>query len=263
MRNFLLKILPYGLRIEVGRIKRYIKYAYHLNISNPGKLKQCPICNKELAFFLPAGKKLKAIHCPFCSSFPRHRAMWLYLQNNDLFKSGIKILHVSPEPSVFNIMSEMENYTAIDKFASGYAYPKSVLQMDVEQLNFNDESFDLIICSHVLEHVDDDIVAIKEMGRVVKKEGKILIMIPIEKDLNTTYEDKNIISPKERLKHFGQSDHVRLYGMDFGQRVEQSELYCEVISTRELTNESDFVKYGLDDDFIFVLTRNKNVTIVP
>jgi SAM-dependent methyltransferase len=263
MRNFLLKILPYGLRIEVGRIKRYIKYAYHLNINKRGKLKQCPICSKEIAFFLPAGEKRRAIHCPFCSSFPRHRAMWLYLQNNDLLQSGIKILHVSPEPSMFNIMSKMQNYTAIDKFASGYAYPKSVLQMDVEQLEFDNDCFDLIICSHVLEHVDDDIAAIKEMGRVVKKDGKILIMIPIEKDLEVTFEDKSIISPKERLKHFGQSDHVRLYGMDFAKRIEQTELNCEMISTREFVNESDYIKYGIDDDFIFVLTRNKNVTIVP
>jgi SAM-dependent methyltransferase len=189
--------------------------------------------------------------------------MWLYLKNKDLLKAGIKILHVSPEPSMFNIMSKMPDYTAIDKFAFGYAYPKSVLQMDIEQLDFEDETFDLIICSHVLEHVDDDIAAIREMKRVIKKDGKIIVMIPIEKDLEMTYEDKSIVSPKERLKHFGQSDHVRLYGMDFAERVEQSELNCEVISTRELTDESDYIKYGIDDDFIFVLNRDINVTIVP
>jgi hypothetical protein len=101
------------------------------------------------------------------------------------------------------------------------------------------------------------------MKRVIKKDGKIIVMIPIEKDLEMTYEDKSIVSPKERLKHFGQSDHVRLYGMDFAERVEQSELNCEVISTRELTDESDYIKYGIDDDFIFVLNRDINVTIVP
>lgn len=263
MRNFLLKILPYGLRLQIGKIKRYIKYAIQLNLNKPVQLKQCPICEKEIAFFLTVNKNRRAIHCPNCSSFPRHRAMWLYLTKENLLNSKIKILHVSPEPSMYNVMSHMENYTAIDKFASGYAYPKSVLRMNIEQLDFDDAFFDLIICSHVLEHVDDDIAAMKEMRRVIKSTGEILVMIPIETDLEFTYEDKSITSPKERLKHFGQIDHLRLYGMDFPKRAENANLICKAIRTNELTSEDGFIKYGLEDDFIFVLKRQQNVTFLP
>jgi SAM-dependent methyltransferase len=257
MRNFLIKILPHNLRSELGRIKRYIKYAYNINIMKHGELKECPICNKELAIFLPYGPDKKPIHCPYCSSFPRHRALWLYLKMIGLPEKESSILHISPEPSFLGIFKNRNNYIAIDKFADGYSYPKSVLKMDIEHLDFIDNTFDIVICSHVLEHVDNDYNALREMARVTKKNGVVLIMVPIDKDTPNTYEDKNIIKPEERLKHFGQEDHVRLYGMDFPARVEAVGFQCITHNTQDLFNEEYFLRYGLEDDFIFHLKPDK------
>lgn len=248
-------MLPYGLRSELGRIKRYVKYAYHLNLARRGEFKKCPICNKDLAMFLPYGKK--SIHCPNCSSFPRHRALWLYMSKHALLKENISILHISPEPAFFESFKNKNNYVAIDKFSNGYSYPKSVLRMDIEHLDFDDNTFELIICSHVLEHVDNDYKALREMARVTKQDGSVLVMVPIETKFDRTYENKNIVKPTERRKHFGQQDHLRLYGMDFPARTVECGFDCQVYTTEALFSSSEFSRYGLEFDFIFHLKPHK------
>ena len=117
-------------------------------------------------------------------------------------------------PSIFD-KNENVTYFPIDKFTEGYKYPPKTMEMDVTNLSFEDNSLDAIICLHVLEHVLDDIKALQDFYRVLKPNAWAIVQVPFESNRTKTYEDDSITDPIERSKHFGQSDHVRIYGTDF------------------------------------------------
>ena len=176
------------------------------------------------AAFLPKGV-LKRPHaeCPRCLSLERHRLMQLYLeQKMDLFQQGKKrLLHVAPEPIFFKqfLNNPKIDYVSLDKFTKGYKYPKETINGDITDLDFPNDSFDAIICSHVLEHIPDDRLAMSELFRVLKPGGWAILQVPLDANREETYEDFSITDPDERQKHFGQFDHVRVYGRDYGDRL--------------------------------------------
>lgn len=146
--------------------------------------------------------------CPNCGALSRSRALGEYVKKNFKDRSQ-KILDFSPHRSLHDFFKSIfENYISSD-FENQFHAQKSY---DITQINEADQSFDLIICFHVLEHILEDKKAIKELNRILKNNGHLLIQVPLKK--GGTYQNNSITSKEERLKAFGQQDHVRIYGED-------------------------------------------------
>ncbi len=158
--------------------------------------------------------------CPKCRCLERHRLLWLYLtQATDLFSSGHRsVLHVAPEPVLERRLRSAPNlhYVSADLHS-----PRVMCRADITCLPFKSDSFDVIICYHVLEHVADDRQAMGELFRVLKPTGWALLQSPIDVTRETTYEDA-AATPQDRERLFGQHDHVRVYGRDYKERLEQA-----------------------------------------
>lgn len=225
-------------------IKHYLRVK-----SLSGENVHCPICEKSFITFLPFGLQLRAnALCPNCASLERTRLMWMYLmEQKDFFSQKRIALHVAPEAKLFEKFSSMPNleYHPADKFEEGYDYPKGTEDMDITSIQYPDDSFHLIICSHVLEHVPEDAKAMKEMCRVLKPGGFGIIQVPLDEKLEATLEDPNISSREDREKHYGHWDHVRQYGRDYKERLEAAGFNVDVVAYSDQFSASDKVKYGL------------------
>ena len=161
--------------------------------------------------------------CPRCYSIDRDRLIFLFLQEKtNIFSSPQKIFHVAPEGCLRALLTSMPNlnYKSGVKYLEGYYYDRKTNLIDITQIPFNDEEFDVIICNHVLEHIPDDKKALRELYRVLKPGGLAILQVPISKVLLTTYEDSTVNTAEERERKFGQFDHVRIYGQDYSNRLE-------------------------------------------
>ncbi len=146
--------------------------------------------------------------CPVCGSLPRHRilASWCD-KNKDLFVSS-KVLYFAPERCM---MRWFKNNNVKPDTADLYS-PDAELKLDIQDTGLPDESYDVIICNHVLEHVDDYMKALREMRRILKPDGMLICSFPVSLDVDTVDEDPDAVSEEQRLHRYGQSDHVRLFG---------------------------------------------------
>ena len=229
----------------------------------------CPCCKSGFITFLPKkgiGQKIRlnAI-CPKCNSLERDRLMIKYLyERTNLFKDKVRFLHVSPEMSIYNTFLKSDNieYFPVDKFAEGYSYPKETIEMDITQIKYDDNYFDVIICSNVLEHIPEDSKAMAELLRVLKPTGWAIIQVPIDESRDITYEDFTITDPKKREIAFGWPDHVRWYGKDFINRLEEVGFNVSVDKFIDRFNEEEIFKYGfMLKDYIYLCTKNVNSKI--
>lgn len=224
----------------------------------------CPFCgysSRDLAPFgldIPVltekrvvGAGLRQAGCYNCGSFDRERLVYLFLlEKMHFFDSGSKsILHIAPERNLSEKLRIFgDKYVCGDLFAAGYQYPKHVRNINVLDIPFADNTFDLVICNHVLEHIVDDIAAMKELKRVMNPSGAAILQVPISRVLTETLEDASAISPAQREPLFGQSDHVRIYAQDYPVRLEKAgfKVRRENIST-------EYFRYGLNvDEDIFI-----------
>ena len=174
-----------------------------------------PIDGNTFRAFLPYGynKIRNNVLSPSTYSLERHRLLWLYLKNEtSFFKAKLKVLHFAPESALMNQFKKLKNlsYDTIDLNS-----PIADIKADICDLPFLDNSYDFILCNHVLEHIVDDNKAIRELYRVLKKNGIGIFQVPIDYNRDTTFEDFSVTNKKERNKLFGQYDHVRIYGLDF------------------------------------------------
>ena len=211
----------------------------------------CPCCESSFVTFLPAGlQKRSNAKCTQCSSLERHRIIWMYLKNKtNFFKQDIKVLHVAPEHFFYEKFSELTNlnYTAIDKYPEQYGYGRNTIQMDITDLQFADNTFDVIMCNHVLEHVEDDKKGMSEFFRVLKPGGWAILNSPVDQFRAVTFEDASVTKPSERLRLFGQQDHVRVYGTDYTNRLSDAGFKVEVIDFAATFSHNDRFKYGMKD----------------
>lgn len=170
--------------------------------------------------------------CPNCGSTDRERLVFLFLKDYYLpCHKNVNILHIAPETQLSSFLRSLPqaDYTAADKRCEGYSYPDYVQDIDIMSMPVvADNSYDLIICNHVLEHVPDDIVAMKELHRILKPDGIAILQVPIALKLAHTIEDSSIISPGARFETFGQCDHVRLYGTDYPKRLKKAGFIVEI-----------------------------------
>ena len=189
-----------------SRIWHRLRYA--------GRRRRCPNCGARLRAFetySPIGSQ-----CPRCGARDRHRLLAVYLETaSPVARGRPRVLHVAPESSVAIVLERLgwSGYRSVD-LEPGVAD----VAADLTALPFADRSFDLVICSHVLEHVADDRRALAELARVVSERGEVLVLTPLDHRLEATIEDP-AASAEERRRRFGQGDHVRIYGADLLERI--------------------------------------------
>jgi SAM-dependent methyltransferase len=195
-----------------ANLKRSLKKLYYF-----GSQRHCPVCGSDCRTFRSFGSpaRLQA-QCPICGSLERHRLVWLYFQRQtNLFDGREKrVLHIAPELCLETRLKPLfgDAYITADLLN-----PRAMVMMDITDIQYPDESFDVIYCSHVLEHIVDDHKAMQEFQRVLKPGGWALPLVPIT--AKTTIEDPAVTDPQERLRLYGQEDHVRRYGLDYADRL--------------------------------------------
>lgn len=195
-----------------------IRQAWAWYYTHTGSSHFCPICQSRLSGFHSFGGRRNVV-CAVCGSWDRHRRDWLYMQQRtDLFDGRPKkMLHVAPERDLGKLFRQIPN---ID-YLSGDLDPEvAMVKMDITDIQFPDNTFDVIYCSHVLEHVPDDRRAMRELYRVLKPGGWAILHVPILREV--TYEDSSVTTPEARLRVFGQADHVRMYGLDYADRLREA-----------------------------------------
>lgn len=225
-----------------------------LHCKYKGKIKQCPCCNAWLKDFAPFSQAHSAAdrYCTNCLCFSRHRLLFPYLKNElDSFNiRDIKLLHIAPEKCLENIFRSNANieYTSID-----LNNKNADKLMDLTNLKFSDKAFDLIIAVHVLEHINNDLKAMKEIHRVLKPTGKAIILVPIDYQKANTYEDNNLKSYFQREKAYGQGDHMRLYGIDFSNKLVDAGFKVEAVNyAKKLSDNYIKQNYIYKDEQIFI-----------
>jgi SAM-dependent methyltransferase len=202
-----------------------------------GNSRYCPLCESRVRKFLDHGIVPRAdALCPVCGSLERHRFAWLFFtQETDLFNKQAKsMLHVAPEAVIERRLKQTlgSNYLSADLTNS-----RAMVRMDITDIKYSDGTFDIIYCSHVLEHVDDDGKAMHEFFRILKPEGLAVIQVPIT--VNKTFEDPSIMDPAERVRVFGQHDHVRCYGPDVQSRLANAGFKVRVREPNELMSADE------------------------
>jgi SAM-dependent methyltransferase len=224
-----------------------------------GKARYCPACKKFSgrfkSFGVPPREQRKDAACPRCGALERHRLLCLFLeQRTDLFNCvrNPTMLHVAPERALLPRFQEAigEGYLTADLGRSD-----AMVKMDITDIKYPEDSFDVIYCSHVLEHVQDDRRAMREFYRVLKKTGWAILLVPIEAE--ETYEDPSVTDPEERALVFGQSDHVRAYGSDYVDRLRAAGFKVEKSEVADLADKQTAELMGLTEASgdIFLCTK--------
>lgn len=214
--KLILNILPRPLLIKLSYLARPI-FAFLLK----GTKFTDPIDGKSFKSFLPYGydNQRNNVLSPSTLSLERHRLLWLYLKNETLLfskknktKDALRVLHFAPEQC---FLKRFKNLTNIEYTTTDLESPIADVKADICNLPFKDNSYDIILCNHVLEHIPNDLKAMQELYRVMKIGGMGIFQIPQDLSREVTFEDNTITNKRERAKIFGQYDHVRVYGRDY------------------------------------------------
>ncbi|WP_010255329.1 class I SAM-dependent methyltransferase [Myroides injenensis] len=238
----ILNIVPRPILIRLSYIVRPI-LAWHLK----GNTFTDPIDGKSFKTFLPYGyaKQRNNVLSPSTLSLERHRLLWLYLKNEtDFFSTPKKVLHFAPEQAFYKRFRRQEN---LDYTTTDLESPLADVKADICNLPFKDNSFDIILCNHVLEHIPDDTKAMKELYRILKPGGMGIFQIPQDLSRTTTFQDDTITDPKERTLIFGQYDHVRVYGRDYFDKLRSIGFNVLEENYTKKLSKAEIEKYCLAD----------------
>lgn len=203
--------------------------------------------------FLPAGNpRRENAQCPVCGSLERHRLDWVFLAGHtNLFDGTVKrMLHVAPEKF---LSVRFRSIPGVDYVSADLMNPRAMIQMDITDIKLPDETFSVIYCSHVLEHIPNDRKAIAEMYRVLRHVGWGLLQVPISAE--QTYEDPAVVDPEERKKHFGQWDHVRRCGPDYIERLRSVGFEVQLLRATDLLTESERARLSVPSDRLLFYCR--------
>ncbi|MGV6845305.1 MAG: class I SAM-dependent methyltransferase [Lutibacter sp.] len=250
--KFFLNRIPRPVLIKVSYwLKPFLVFWYRGNQFTD------PIDGKNFKKLLPYGYGITRENAlsPSTLSLERHRLIWLYLKNETaFFKKNLKVLHIAPEQCFYNKFKKQKN---LDYLTADLNSPIADVKADICNLPFQTESFDVVICNHVLEHILDDEKAMSELYRVLKPKGFGIFQVPLDQDRQKTYEDLSITSPKEREKHFGQYDHVRIYGLDYFTKLKNIGFMVEAINYSKKLGNSLTKKYALTpNELLPVCSKN-------
>jgi SAM-dependent methyltransferase len=230
---------------------------------------ECPFCHwrfrrlRWAGFDYPVLKEMDVVGaichpddvCPRCMSNARERLVYCYLRDRtSMFSGGLKVLHIAPEP---HLEQALRRVPGIQYVSGDLAKTRVSVRLNVMQLPFSDDAFDLIICNHVLEHVEDDQVAMRELYRVLRPRRPALLQVPIGRALRETLEDPTAVSEGERIRRFGQRDHVRLYAAgNYLHRLEKAGFRVDCSRAVDCLGEETVRRYALIwDEPVFACRR--------
>ena len=227
-------------------IKNEVKLRGYLYLFYKGKNNKCTVCEKQLSHFIAT--KTNDYLCPNCGSLQRNRRLWLLLKK-EFIKPNFVVLDFSPSRCLYRKMKKISNidYQSTDLSGDFIAENK----FDITNIETDKNSYDLIICYHILEHIEKDALAMSELFRVLKPNGKILIQTPFKE--GEIYENNKISSLSDRLLHFGQEDHVRIYSVNgLKKRLENAGFLIEI-----KTNFEQDTFLGLDHNETILIASKK------
>jgi len=249
--KFILNSIPRPFLIRLSYLASPI-----LKIALRGNKYQDPIDGSGFRKFLPYGyeNQRENVLSPSTLSLERHRLLWLYLQNETgFFKDNLKVLHFAPEQAFYKRFRNLSN---LDYTTTDLNSPLADVKADICDLPFKDNTYDFILCNHVLEHIPDDTKAMQEIYRILQPGGTAILQIPQDLNRQTTFEDNSITSPKERAKIFGQYDHVRVYGRDFFDKLRGIGFKVEEVNYGSKLSPAEIDKYRIaKDEVIPVCTK--------
>lgn len=229
-KSVLKALLPYSAYSRIRDTARYVSSFRYV-----GNRFECPFCGGRFAAFVPSGMKAPILKqkqvvsggyrenslCPRCYSADRERMIYLFFKSDrpDVFSRTMRVLHVAPEKNLASVLKASPNISYV---SSDLSSPEAMVKMDITAIPEPDQSYDMVICNHVLEHIPDDGLAMRELYRVLKPGGFAILQVPISYALESTFEDPSVTSPEDRYRVFGQKDHVRIYGRDYTRRLERA-----------------------------------------
>lgn len=238
--KYLLNKLPRPVLIQLSYLARPF-----LSLWLKGSRYTDPIDGKKFRSFLPYGYEnpRENVLSPSTLSLERHRLLWLFLRDcTRFFSEPAKLLHFAPEQAFYKRFKKLSHleYTTTDLNS-----PLATVKADICDLPFEDNTFDIILCNHVLEHIPNDQKAMRELFRVMKPGGWGVFQVPQDLSRKQTFEDPNITDKKERAKIFGQYDHVRIYGYDYFERLREVGFQVEEVDYTAEIPESEVDQYRL------------------
>ncbi len=238
--KFLLNLFPRTFLIRMSYLVRPV-IAFILR----GNTYTDPIDGKSFRKFLPYGyeRVRENVLAPGTLSLERHRLFWLYLTNEtEFFSTSLRVLHFAPEQAFLKRFKELKNiqYTTTDLNS-----PIADVKADICDLPFKNDSYDFIICNHVLEHIPDDTKAMQELYRVLAPGGTAILQVPYDRKRDLTFTDDTITDQKERAAIFGQYDHVRVYGMDYFDKLKSIGFQVTAVDYTAQLSEDEINKFRL------------------
>ena len=223
-----------------------------------GRRVACPLCGKSFRKFLPYGyvTPRKNALCPHCLALERHRLLWLYLERETTLKEALpELLHIAPEVCLMRHLKPLykgakERYRTADLES-----PLADLHFDIQQIPLADNSFDVIFCNHIMEHVEDDLCAMQELYRVMSHGGWGVVLSPVDLSRQHTFEDDTITDEAERTRIFGQYDHRRVYGRDYADRLRSVGFEVEDLDYAATFTVDERQRYALPVDHLYIVRK--------
>jgi SAM-dependent methyltransferase len=226
-----------------------------------GKGKECPLCGCRRRKFLPYGyvtQRENAL-CPNCLALERHRTLWLWLlRESDIGRGAMalpRLLHVAPEVALMRKFHKIYAAQPADYVTADLESPLADMHFDIQHIPIGDGEFDVVICNHILEHVEDDRLALREIYRVMRKGGWGVILSPIDTEREETFEDDTITDEAERTRIFGQYDHRRIYGRDYADRLREAGFEVYEYDYANTLPPQQKELYALTDEVIYAVRK--------
>jgi hypothetical protein len=249
MKALIRYVLNHLPRKHIHRIVRLFTPLFCMMYA--GRKVQCPICRRRFRRFMPYGYTYSRNNslCPNCLSLERHRLMWLFLTNEtDFFEKRLRLLHIAPEPC---FIPHLEKHLGDQYLTADLESPLAKMKMDIQHIPLGENEIDVVFCNHILEHVENDRLAMQEMFRVMRPGGWGIILSPVVPGKKETYENPSLTTWEQRQNAYGQGDHLREYGEDYVNRLTEAGFETEAIDYAKRFSDKEIAAFGLCREKIY------------